>query len=234
MSGAGLNPFVSIVGVGGIIQFLLDPVDVPLRSRTALATALAAAVLFVGGFNTVAAIANHTVNVPPWIPRQQGIRQVVQAMTNTVTRADPPRRFAFASIYLGGLNQAVLFNTMFFDWHKAFDRDRAAVIGASRLAGVDLQSDFPTRLGWSAVAGASDEEKVATIVQLADENADFIIAPGPGTELMMSYYGNRFAAEIYRRLVESGQWEQIAGPITISPIETTIILRNRQRVTNRD
>ena len=36
------------------------------------------------------------------------------------------------------------------------------------------------------------------------------------------------------RLRDSGEWEKIAGPITISPLENAVVLRNMRRATKSD
>ena len=48
--------------------------------------------------------------------------------------------------------------------------------------------------------GVTDDEKIANILRLANEEADFLLAPADGTQLPMHVYGNRFAAKINRRL----------------------------------
>jgi len=225
LSGSGLNPFVSIVGVGGIVLFLLDPLDASQIPLPRPLSALRASVLILAlGFNAAGGIAQNSWDVPTWMPRREGIREVMQTMTtNVAAHADRPRRFSYAFDYTAGLNLEVIFNTMFFDQHIRFDKDGAAMIAGSQLVGVRLVPTSVQRLK------LEDKEKIADIVQSADERVDFLVTPAAGTELPMSVYENRFSTEINRRLMLSGEWEQIAGPIEISPIEKVIVLHNRKR-----
>ena len=118
---------------------------------------------------------------------------------------------------------------------RAYSRaNRAAKIAGSRLVGIKLGNNVSTAVEWSMLAGATDDEKIANIVRLANEGVDFLLAPADGTELPMHVYGNRFAVEINRRLRDSGEWEKIAGPITISPLENAVVLRNMRRATKSD
>jgi hypothetical protein len=230
LSGSGLNPFVSIVGMGGVIFFLLDPVDAPQQpSFSTLSVWLAGALVLVGAFNAIGGVAKNSTEASEWLPRQAGLHQLLQTMTNIAAHSDRPRRFSYAFLYLAGLNRVVVPNTLFFDQQIAFEKNWVAIIGDSRLFGIGLGCDVSTIGEWSKLPGATDDEKLASITQSASEKVDFLFAPGPGTQLPLSVYGNRFSAELYRRILETGQWEQIAGPVTMSPLETTILLRNRKR-----
>jgi hypothetical protein len=229
LSGAGLNPFVSIVSMGGIIFFLLDPIDAPQQpSFSAVSKWLAGALLLVGGFNAIGGVAQNSTQASPYLAPREAIRELLQPMKGIVAQSDRPRRFTYAFLYSAVMNRSVIPNTLFFDQHVAFDKDRAAIIGNSRLVGIGVGGDLITASQWSSLPG-SDEEKLASIVQSANEKVDFLFVPGPGTQLPGHVYGNRFSAELYRRVVESGQWEQIAGPVTMDPFETAILLRNRRR-----
>lgn len=235
LSGSGLNPFVSIVGVSGIMLFLLEPINSSqILPPQPLSVWLSAALLFAGCLNAVGGIYKHSLDVPNWIPRQEGVRDVVQTMTNNVVHADGRRYLSYAFIYTGALNEAVIFNTMYFDEHIAFDKDRTAKIAGSQLVGIKLGNNVSTAVEWSMLAGATDDEKIANIVRSANERVDFLLASADGTELPMHIYGNRFAVEINHRLRDSGEWEKIAGPITISPIENAVVLRNMRRAPKSD
>jgi hypothetical protein len=167
-----------------------------------------------------------------WIPRQEGIREVVQTMKNGVALADRPRYLSYAFVHTAALNRDVIFNTMYFDQHISFDKDRRRMrrkrkyvpqIFGSRLVGIKLGSNVSTAVEWSMLADASDDEKIANIVRLANEGADFLLARPTARSCQRMCYGNRFAVEINRRLRDSGEWEKIAGPITINPIENAVV-----------
>jgi len=227
-SGAGLNPFVSIVGVSGIMLFLLDPIDVSLKSSGRYAhTLLAGALLLTGCFNAAQGTALNSRNVPIWIPRRDGINRVLDAMTDVLTHASPPRRFTYAVIYSSGLNQELIFNTMFFDRHLNFEGGRVATIAGSQLVPIEMGSELGTNELWSMQPGTNNERTIKRIVQLVNEKVDLLLVPSASTKLPMHVNRNRYVGEITQRLMDSGRWEKIAGPITISPIEEAIILRNR-------
>ena len=51
----------------------------------------------------------------------------------------------------------------------------------------------------------------------------------PGDYPLPYVFISRFVPEITRRVMSSGNWEQIAGPIQVSQIERVIVLRNLSR-----
>ena len=77
-SGAGLNPFVSIAGVGGLMIFLLDPFDVSTPSTGMRSRLLAGALIFACCVNAIHGVAKNSSQAPTWILRQEGIRDVVE------------------------------------------------------------------------------------------------------------------------------------------------------------
>jgi hypothetical protein len=223
VSGAGLNPFVSIVGISGIMLFLLDPIDVSSKSSGRYIQKLLVGVLLLAGcFNAAEGTARNSRNIPMWIPRREGINRVIEAMINVMTHATRPRRFTYAVIYSAGLNQELIFNTMFFDQHINYESGRVATIAGSQL-------EAGTYGSWLMLPGANSQQTIEHVVQRANEKVDLLLAPSASTKLPMDIYRNRYAGEVRQRLMDSGQWEQIAGPITITPNEETLILRNRIR-----
>ena len=89
LSGSGLNPFVSIVDLNGSMLFLLEPIKflANFAAPTALGVALRRTT-FRRCLNAVSSMYKHSHDVPTWIPRQEGVRDVVQTMTNIVVHAD--------------------------------------------------------------------------------------------------------------------------------------------------
>ena len=153
-------------------------------------------------------------------------------MIDALTHSDKPRRFSYTFIYYGALSSRVIFNTMFFDKHIPFDKDGVAAIASSQLSMLGIESDDLNnrRADNDETGRGSDKEEIDNIVRWANQKVDFVLAPAPGTELAMWINpSNRFAEEVYRRFVESGEWQQIAGPITISQSERTVILHNTKR-----
>src|SRR6185437_8130712 len=153
--------------------------------------------------NAIHGVAKNSSQVPTWVLRQEGIRDVVESITTIVSKANQPRVFVFASTYVAVLDQTALFNTMFFDEHLAFSKGGAAMIGSSELVGSRLGSDVATAVEWSKLPGGDDEEKIAKVIQSACQNIDFIIAPDIGTEPPRHGYGSRYISEIGRGLLAS-------------------------------
>ena len=229
-SGAGLNPFVSMTGIGGALFFLLDPISGrwPGAPRTLLLGLVAC--LCVGGLaNASAGVANHRDDhrVATWIPRQAGLAELMRRITTAIPR-DKSRLYQYALVHEGSVNRSVLFNTSVYDWHIAPASRRTLSIGKAQLESVPMPG-FAVEVEWKQLPGSSDEERMSGLVDRVNAEADFFIMAADGTQLIESTYISRFVREINRRVLASGNWEQMGDVITICPIENVILMRNSRR-----
>jgi hypothetical protein len=232
LSGSGVNPFVSIVGTAGIIMFLLDPLDDARPQFPSWVLLIVVVALLVGGLSYAAtSIDKHSREnlVAVWMPRQAGIGAVVQILIDAISRDGQPRTYRYSFVHLAGLNQSVIFNTMVFDRRIPHVRPRTAIIGGAQLAEANLQNNSATAVDWAKLPGDTDEQKITYVVRSFEEKTDFLVTSIEGTGLPDAVFISRFVPEINRRILASGRWEQIGGPINVSPIEKVIVLRNRGR-----
>ena len=228
LTGAGLNPFVSIVGAAGLLMFLLQPlVPVPQPIGPRGEWFLAAAIFAAVSINAMAAVGNHSREdrVSSWIPRREGLEKLIRAMTDHIN-VDRPRRYGYAVAHIGSLSADVIFNTLAYDRRLPIRPKATVVYGNATLA--KCYQGVGTWVEWSAIAGATDDERIGRVVDLLNSQCDFLAMADMTSQLPPSVYINQFIPEIYRRILLSG-WQPITEPLVISPTERIILLRNRGR-----
>ncbi len=232
LSGSGLNPFVSIVGVAGIVWFLLDPADDRTPAFPGWLSILIVTVLIAGGaLNAASGIRKHTRDpaASTWLPRREGIRQIVDAMAEILRRDEHARTYRYATTYTSGLNRQVIYNVLVYDERLPALPRQAMVIGRSRLMPAERADTPATAVEGMRIANNPDLGFATEIVRRLNENTDFVVTSTEDSQLPPHVFVSRFVPEINRLLTASGQWERIAGPITISPTERAIVLRNQRR-----
>jgi hypothetical protein len=234
LSGAGLNPFVSIVGVAGLVMFLLEPlVPAPRPIRPPLEWLLATIIFAAMSANIVRALDNYSREdrVSSWIPRREGLDDLVRAMTDNVI-PDRPREYRYGVAHIGTLSADVIFNTLAYD-QKLPVKPNATVVYRNATLGKCYQG-VGTQVEWNAIQGGTDDEKIDRVVHLVDGRCDFFAMADTTSQLPPFSYINRFIPEIYRRMLLSGHWQTITGSLQISSTERIILLRNRGRNTDAD
>jgi hypothetical protein len=233
LSGAGMNPFVSIVGVAGLVMFLLEPL-VPAAQpvRPPWGYLLATIIFAAMSVNFVGALDNYSQEdrVSSWIPRRQGLDDLVRAMTDNVI-ADRPREYRYAVAHIGSLSADVIFNTLAYDQKLPVKPNTTVVYGNVTLA--KCYQGVSTQVEWNASEG-SDDARIDRLADLLNSRCDFFAMADTTSQLPPFAYINRFIPEIYRRMLRSGHWQAITGSLQISPIERIILLKNRSRNTDVD
>jgi len=120
-----------------------------------------------------------------------------------------------------------VFNVLAFD-AKLPVRPRATIVyGAATLS--RCYQGVATPVEWGAHAGSSDDEKIAQLVESLTSHCDFFVMSTSDSELPASPTINQFIPEINRRLLQTQAWRQVTEPLSISPTERVILLRNSAR-----
>ena len=114
---------------------------------------------------------------------------------------------------------------------RAYSRaNRAAKIAGSRLVGINLGNDVSTAVDLNAT-GASDDDKIANIVRLANDGVDFPLAQptAQSCQCMFMAFVLRLKSTVVSGI--SGEWEKIAGR---PDRERRCVPRNVRRATKSD
>ncbi len=228
LSGAGLNPFVSMPSTFGIMLCVVSLAGRwPARGWRVSAIALVA---FTGaGWSALSGVPSHSV-APGRTNRAEAYRAIDRAITHAV--AGPTRgRVLVSQVSLGYYHNAALAS------YFTFDRPLPRTAEGFELAGKQLillgqhLCAPPTEVEWKKFPGNSDEERIAYVVDTLTHNADFVILPtGKTADYLASHvpynYINRFTPVIRARLLGDGAWIPLSDPIAVTDDEEYLVYRN--------
>ena len=230
-SGAGLNPFVSMVAIPGLLGSLLTvtvggdgPSEAgPRRSsswplRGAL-TGLGAIVAIVA--TAIPGVANHSTRVSPWVPLRAGISDIVDEMTADMNQHGELSA-TFAVAYIGGLA------TLTITDHLIYERGyRLASAGCATKDGTTLAavaSNFAAEADWSAMRGTTYDDKAAALAQALLAKAKYIVLADPASALPPLRINQELP--VVRSELMAGGASPLGGKIEISTHELAVVYRN--------
>ncbi|WP_372726187.1 ArnT family glycosyltransferase [Novipirellula sp.] len=226
---AGLNPFVSMPAIVGLILFAIIPLLKAFEkndNRRLLACSwglLAIAIGFAaqrgwqrhqaGGFNSMAA--------------QQQIMDVILADSIANNMSD----VRFGVSHLTELNLWSLYSTVMFDREGVTSDEGKLIYQNVRLHANGLFS-LPAAADWDEVPGESESEKLQLLLEQCDRTCDFVVVPDQNTATYVQQhcaynYINRYASTLRNEIV-NGNWERVSNPIQTSENESVEIYRSRQ------
>jgi hypothetical protein len=231
ISGAGLNPFVSIVGVGGIMMFLLQPLAARPVATARWVMIGVAVVLIAGGLvNAKAGLKRHAEpEGKAYIPRREGLAELVRVLVGQVDEAKAGSDLTFAVLHIGAMTRDTLFNTFVFDHSFAPGANLKVSIRAKTLSPVREITPVSTELEWLKYPGATDQERIDGIVSNINRQADFLLMAVDGSKLLEWIYMNRFVPEINRRVLQTGEWTQVSAAVRLYDDERIAVFRNERR-----
>jgi hypothetical protein len=231
-TGAGLNPFVSIVGVSGVILFMLAPFSGSSPSPKGwIAASLLAALLAGGLANAATGPKRHTdARGKSHLARQDGLRQIVRTVATTVESSQRARAYTYAVIHIGAITPNTLFNTMVHDHSYPAAAGQAVALGASSLRRASGIEPVSTEKEWRTYPGGTDSERIDALAMRVNERADFLLMDVEGSKSPSHVYMNRFVPDLNRRILEHGEWTRIGSPIPVNAVESIAVLRNERRL----
>lgn len=232
LSGSGLNPFVSMVSIPGIMLFLLAPLkssEGP-RFRWLDQRVVAAAAMLASAVSLSAGIANHRTGVSEWVPSGRALREIAGLIVNDAAAGGELRSYSFAAAYSGALDARVIANVLVFDNGFTIDGKTCLSNGVSRFESVTLGLSSLTE--WKAIGGASDEEKLNSLAERIVSSADFIILVDPSTPPIAHKHTpvNPLTGRLNELILSHGaDLKRLGGPIAVSRIEKVHVYRNHSR-----
>jgi hypothetical protein len=240
LRGAGLNPFLSMPAVFGVVAFLLAPLKtqlVELRSRSNKA----AAVLVVAACLWNAARAPGQVAYPE--THIQAIRQGIEWM-----REDSLRRkllkVDFVTLHNWNFQVQFVRNVLINEYGYREVRPsmlspegvtwmRQHVWDYNRLEGFDIPFNATVPLIWDKVVeGTGDAQKIEWLLSEARNEIDYVFIPDEATiDFMEKYISHNFintkVRAIRKRFLESGEWKKIGTPLAITDFERVELYARR-------
>lgn len=223
LSGAGLNPFVSMVAVPGFILFALHVGDCPDFPARTWASRIAPIILAIALAASIAtSIRNSERNISDWIPDKRGVAHLLDTMDHD-SRSRRLDHVRMAFLYLGSVDGAVITNHLIYEKGYKYHPNRD-VHGEGIDVGT-IQYGFAAEAEWNRIPGATDQEKLGYVVKDALEKADFIVMADADSNLPAHHRINRYAGQLRVLLGSSRLLEKLERGIVLSGTEKVTLYR---------
>jgi hypothetical protein len=238
--GAGLNPFVSLPAVFGLLLFLLAPVK-------GTGPVLHSAWIRSAGLILLAGSIWNMLQAPGQAgypeTRMSAIRQGIDWM-----RADSQQKklskVDFVAIHNWNYHPDFVRNVLIHEY--GYRASRWSLISPEGIpwepfhvwkhleASYQLPFTSNVALVWQEdVEGATDEDKIEWMLRTAAKDIDYIFMPDDDTiEFMEKYIAHNFintkVRRIKKRFLDSGEWEKIGTPLAITDFERVELYAKRR------
>ncbi len=230
--GAGLNPFVSMPAVFGIVLFAILPLRKrPASLNTVFTQAALVLVLAACGWNAAAAVGRHAPN--PEI-RISALKTGIELMRHDA-QARGAHEISFETAHVWNFEVSYLKNVLLFDFGAT--ADGPAVSTPDGTVWRMPEANFfgaAVPVVWREIPGSDDATKVEWLSQAAQRELDYIFLPTPRTidvleQHIAHNYINLKVRAIRARFLESGEWRPVGPPISITNEETVQLYANVKR-----
>jgi hypothetical protein len=232
LRGAGLNPFVSMPAVFGLVIYLTSSLanDRSLfqysTTRKLAAVASVAAVLAMGfeGWKDHQAGKFNSMSA-----HKQTIRQIVDD-----AKIDGLEAVTLDSSHMFYLHPFSLEGTMRFDFPGADFKSDGIGIHGVQLQPRSVFSRVVAQANWDELNG-SPRERLEQLVNKADAQVDYLILPDRETADFLEQNVahnliNQHQNELRNRILSSRNWVPVGNPIRNSDQETLQLYKNQRRV----
>lgn len=247
LRGAGLNPFVSMPAMFGIIMFLVSPGGVsqqqklpikPIFTEQSNVSFISYIVIFsIFSASTLSGLDHHVHPNQGRLFRAMAPQQsIIETIAQDAAARNVSETVYMSTTFLTSLNNSSLRNILAFDYHpQASPQRRNEWISKLQLPPASYPAQTFNRVqspsDWATVAGTTDQEKIAFLVDVANQSLDYAILP---TEESFPVIGrinphvivNRYAEEIKTQLLETGSWTVISDSIQVDNSQFIRIYRN--------
>jgi hypothetical protein len=226
--GAGLNPFVSMPAVFGILLFACLPFQgIQPASRFLWARAAIGIVLAGGAFACAAAAGQPQMYSGPNLTSMPGVRTMIdRASQDARSRGFP--RIEFIAPELGDAHSCMISNVLIYEY--------GAVPGEAKGLYVPggLTYHFPEELTFTAsdelfwkmkVPGETEQEKLGNVVSMmVAQSPDYLLLPDATTLNWLErergfYFINRETRQIMSRLLALNKWVSLGDPVQVDSNE---------------
>jgi hypothetical protein len=226
--GAGINPFVTMPAVFGVLMFAClpflgtQPAARFLWARTAIGLALA------GGAVACAADAGKPqMYTGPSVTNMPGIRAMLDRATSDA-RARGFSRIEFIAPELGDCHSCMISNVLIYEYGAAPGDGKGLYVPGG------LTYHFPEELTFTAsdelfwklnVAGNTRDEKLASVVSMmVSQSPDYLLLPDEKTLTWLEHdrsfeYINLQTRSLMSRLLALNKWKSLGDPIEVDAHE---------------
>ena len=224
---AGLNPFVTMPCVFGLILFFTLPVlkqldRLNIRSLTMFCWAI---MIVCVGMAGARAWKRHS---PDGFDTMTMNNQLIDTMLED-TRERQEKIFTYGVMHLTDLNTSSLYSTLLFDRVDGVPEIDGVTIGGIKIKRIPSFSR-PAAADWRNLTGDTDEEKVAGLIEDANSLMDFVILPDKETAKLLvteaaHNYINRFLVSLREQIANDEDWIKIGSSIRTNESEVVEIYR---------
>ena len=224
---AGLNPFVVMPAVFGLVLFFVLPIlkqvdrleNRKLNRFCWLILIVALSIAWARGWKRHAPKGLNTMAVQ---------QELIETMIDD-TKARDRSKLRYGVVHLTDLNTKGLYSILLFDWPGAIPTLQHVTVDSIQINRKVLFS-LPAAIDWERVPGATDEEKLAGLIEKANTMFDFLILPDLETAknievTIAQNFINRYLVKLRTKIVDDPTWVRIAGPIRTNDEEVVEIYR---------
>lgn len=223
-SGAGLNPFVSIVAVPGVMMFMLHPAEHKREQHSKIGLLLAPVALTAGLLLSVAtSLYSFNKTVGDWIPQRAGIDQLVNLIRED-TGATGIGQARVAFLYLGSVDGSVITNHLVYEKGYRYRRNPGHVELEGFHLSVRHYRSYYSKVEWAKIPGMTDAAKMNYIVNDAMKHTDYLIMADENSSLSMHYPINSLANEM-RKQLETSRLKSLQTGLVLSTTESVTVYR---------
>ena len=222
LSGAGLNPFVSMVAAPALMMFALAPLGRTVIPK-AVALSLGIAALAASLLTASHGVRNHQELVWDWLPHRVSLHELVSRIATKPS--DGASIVGFQSMYIGAIDTPTILNVLAYDLGFKLNIQGCAV--KSGLAVHQVVGGYAQPAEWAAIPGATAAEKIVTIVERAKASADYLIIPEENSKLGRHVPINPYAFIVREKLLAGGDLEKVGDTIALSQTEFVSVYRNK-------
>lgn len=228
---AGLNPFVVMPAVFGLVLFFILPILAQIeRLQDGRLTRFCWVVLII--FLLIVWGRGWRRHSPQGFDTMAAQQSLIDVMLED-SRSRGQTSFCFGVTHLTDMNTTSLHSILLFDRPNAVRQ-----IGRITIDGIQIRpiSTFtrPAAADWAALEGDSDNEKVAGLVAVANENIDFLIVPDAATATYIETTQrhnqiNQHQREIRSSITSDSSWVRLATTVRTNESEVVEIYRKLRR-----
>ncbi|GAA5508337.1 glycosyltransferase family 39 protein [Novipirellula caenicola] len=226
---AGLNPYVSMPAVIGLVLFAILPL-LKAFERSGSIRLLAASWGLLAVAIGFAAQRGWERHQPAGFNSMVGQQQVMdEILDDSIANKMADVRFGVS--HLTELNSRSLFATVMFDREGVTSQNRKLVYQNMGLQ-IDESLSIAAAANWDEVSGETESEKLQTLLEHCENTCDYVVVPDEKTAAHIQQHCafniiNRYAAKLRNGIV-NGNWERVSGPIQTSENESVEIYRSRR------
>ena len=231
LRGAGLNQFVCLPAIIGVVLWLLNPIAnrwSTLDSRTGMVSAVVASILCLA-----------LIGFEGWTNHRPGDYNSMNAHKQTIAaivadaKQEGLRTANFGSTHVYYLNSSSLGAAMRFDIPNAKFHGRQVVVNDVRMIKNGLFSGVVADANWEELKG-DGQAKLDRLLKVADSRMDYLIVPDEATiEFLETKIAfniiNQHQRYLRQHVFESGNWVAVGAPLVNGEHETVQLYRNVMR-----